>query len=97
MTVVHQPDDVLIDRMIWHTAHRSTFFESAVSSGKSQLKFGRSEHGIIKKHLVEVSETVHQDGILVVILDRLVLLHHWGKFCFSHFSFKTIKISKGGI
>ena len=84
MTVVHQSDDVLIDRMIRNAAHRSTLLETAVASRESQLQLGGRKHGIIKEHLVEISETVHEDGILVVILDRHVLLHHWGKFCFSH-------------
>ena len=85
MAVVYQPYDILIDGMMRNAAHRRPFFKTAVAARERQLEFGRSKQGIIKEHLVEISETVHQDGILVVILYCHILLHHWGQFCFSHF------------
>ncbi|EKD35377.1 MAG: hypothetical protein ACD_75C01937G0002 [uncultured bacterium] len=40
----------------------------------------RSDHGIVKKHLVKIPHPVEKDGIFMLPLDFQVLLQHGGQF-----------------
>ena len=64
--------------MVRDTAHGSALFFAAVSAGERQLQFGRNQLGIVKKHFIEIAQTIKQDIVPVLILDLKILLHHGG-------------------
>ena len=61
--------DIRITAMKRYSAHRSTFRLTAISTRKGNLKSFRCCSCIIKKHLIEITESVHKDKILVLILE----------------------------
>ena len=76
----HQSAQISVYRMKRHPAHGRPFFETAVLAGQRQFQFLRYDLRIIKKHLVEISETVEKDAVLIFFFGLHVLLHHWCKF-----------------
>ena len=76
-----QSFDICLGCMKWNSAHRSTFFQSAVLTGKRQFQFFGYKDCIIKKHLIKVAQAEKQNTVRVELLHSDVLLHHGGGFC----------------
>ena len=84
MAVFDKSYDIGFSRMVRYAAHRSSFFEAAVSACKSKLELSGYKNRIVKEHLVEVTKTEHKDRVLVFLLDLKILLHHWREFFLCH-------------
>ena len=76
--LLDQLADVALCRMEGDTAHGGPLGLPAVSARKGQLQHAGGSDGIVKEHLVEISETVEHKEILVLIFDLKILLHHGG-------------------
>ena len=68
-----------------NTAHRRAFCLAAISACKCELELTRGNDGVVKEHLVKISETVKNDIILILIFDFPILLHHWSHGSISFF------------
>ena len=75
-----------------NAAHRRALCLSAVTAGQRQLQFPRGQFGIVKKHLIEIAEAVKENGILILLFDLHILLHHRGQLCHG-FSFLAFRFS----
>ena len=76
ITLADKLTDITLDRVIRNTAHRRALRFAAISARQCQLQFSRSDLGVLKKHFIEIAETVHQDILAILILDFKILLHH---------------------
>ena len=81
VTLGYESLDVAGNGMIWHTAHRYSLFHTGISARQNQVKFMRSRLGIIKEHLVEVSETVKDQSIRIALLYLQIMRHHGCVLC----------------
>ena len=77
--------------MVRHAAHRNWILCLFVSRGKGNLKFSRGNHGVLKKHFVEIPHAVEKYGIFITFFDFQVLLYHGGYFTHVHPT-STVKI-----
>ena len=66
--------------MVRNAAHWCALLHAAVFSGQRQFQFFGHQFGILKKHLVEISQPVKQDTVFIFFLRLQILLHHWCKF-----------------
>ena len=78
VALFHQPGNVVFHTVVGHPAHGRTVGKAAVPPGQRQFQLPGGGHGIIKEHLVEISETEHEDLVPMLILHGKVLLHHGG-------------------
>ena len=62
-----------------NAAHRSTFFQTTGLAGQSDLQFFGGHKRIVKKHLIEITQTIEQDAVAVFLFCLHILLHHRGK------------------
>ena len=72
--------DIGIYGMIRHAAHRRTLVKTAVATGQRQFQDLRSFNGVVEEHLVEVSETVKQEAVGILLLHFHILPHHRRQF-----------------
>ena len=79
VALLHEAVHISVYRMEGDAAHRRALGEAAVLAGQYELQLFRRRFRIIKKHLVEVPETVKQNAIFIFFLGRQVMLHHGGK------------------
>ena len=90
----NQSSNVSFIGMERNTAHGCAFFLATISARKREFQFARCQNGVVKEHLVEVSETVKDDIILVLIFDFPILLHHGSHGSISlSVKMKILKIS----
>ena len=68
--------DILVNGVERNAAHRGALLLAAVPPRKGKIQFSRRDHRVVKKHFVEVPETVKQQIVLILVLDLEVLLHH---------------------
>jgi hypothetical protein len=66
--------------MVRHATHRDWIFSLFVPRSKGNLKLSRGDHGILKKHFVEIPHSVEEDGVWIAFFDLQVLLDHGGDF-----------------
>ena len=78
VALLDQLSDIPLRGMEGHAAHGGALCLAAISARQSQLQHARRQNGIIKEHLVKVTETVKQEVVLVLLLDLKILLHHRG-------------------
>ena len=71
-----QSFDICLGCMKWNSAHRSTFFQSAVLTSKRQFQFFGYKDCIIKKHLIKVAKSIEQDAVLVTFFCFTIFPHH---------------------
>ncbi len=66
--------------MVGHAAHGNTAIAAAFPAGKRYIENGRSALGILKKHLIEISQPEKKDGIVRKgFFDCLILAYHGGE------------------
>ena len=75
----HELADVVVHRVVGHAAHGRALLQAAVPPRQRQLQGLGHRHRVVKEHLVKVAQAIHQDAVLVLLLGRQVVLHHWGK------------------
>ena len=63
--------------MIGNSAHRRTFFQTAVSAGEGKFQQFGSGKCIIEEHLIEVTKPEKEYAVRILVLDFKILLHHW--------------------
>ena len=66
--------------MIRNSAHRRTFFKSAIPACERKLQSLRHLYSIVEEHFVKVSQSEKENAVLVLILHLQILPHHWGNF-----------------
>ena len=71
-----QLTDIPLRRMERHAAHGCALGLAAIAAGQRQLQLARGGDGIVKEHLVKVTQAVKQKIILIFIFDLKILLHH---------------------
>ena len=74
--------------MVGDAAHGRLFLLglAPVTGGQGEVKFPGRQFGVLVKHLVKVAQPEHQDAVLVLVLDLLILPPHGGQFirCLCH-------------
>ena len=79
-----QPGNISVTAVIRDAAHRRPLLLPAVPAGQHQLKLAGSGNGVVKEHLIEITEAKEKNLVLMLFFDFKVLLHHGGKrrhFC----------------
>ena len=80
-----EPGDIGIRRVVGHAAHGHPLLDglvlALVPAGQRQIQLAGRRFGVGAEHLIEVTQTEEQDGVLVLFLYLQVLLHHGGQFC----------------
>ena len=88
VTVLYKSGNITVNAVIRYSAHRGTLVKPAILARQNYIKFFACNDGVVKKHFIEISETVHQDIILVLFLHLNILLHHRRQLrCFRHLFF----------
>ena len=67
---------IALHSMIRNAAHRRTFLLTTTFARKSKFKFSGSNLGILKEHLIEITQTIEQDTVFILLLGLHILLHH---------------------
>ena len=78
--LLYKAVDIRIRRMKRDATHRSALLKTAAFSGQCQFEFPRYRLGIVKKHLIEIAETIKQNTIFIFFLCLQIMLHHWCNF-----------------
>ena len=75
-----EPGDVPVAGVVGHAAHGGALVLrlGPVPGGEGQVQLPACEEGVVAEHLVEVPQAEKEDGVLVLFLDLVVLLHHGG-------------------
>ena len=76
VALLDQPREICVHRVKGHAAHRRALRQTAVFSCQRQFQLPGDEDGVLKEHLVEVSQPEKEDRVLILLLDAEVLLHH---------------------
>ena len=88
VALLHQPGDVGVHAVVGDAAHGRLFLLglAPVTGGQGEVKFPGRQFGVLVKHLVKVAQAEHQDAVLVLVLDLLILPPHGGQFirCLCH-------------
>ena len=88
VALLHQPGDVGVHAVVGDAAHGRLFLLglAPVTGGQGEVKFPGRQLGVLVKHLVKVAQAEHQDAVLVLVLDLLILPPHGGQFirCLCH-------------
>ena len=79
--LAYKTAQIALHRMIRDAAHGGAFFHTAVLSGKRKLKLFGYRKRILKKHFVEVSETIEKNTVCILPFRLHILLHHRRHFC----------------
>ena len=79
IALLDQPGEIRLQAIMRHPTHGDLFVAFSVrAGGQHDVQFTRRHCRIVKKHLVEVTETVEQQFLFVLFLNLPVLLHHVG-------------------
>ena len=78
VSLLDQAAQVTVHCMIGHAAHGRSLFQAAVLSCQRDLQFPGCCDGILKKHLIKISQSIKQDAVFILFLRIHVLLHHGG-------------------
>src|SRR5690606_22292913 len=68
--------DVLLRRVVGHSAHGDAPIAPHVARRESDLKEPRGQLRVVAEHLVEISETEKENAPRVLALEGEILLHH---------------------
>ena len=93
VAVAHQPVQIPVHGMVGNPAHGSPLVQTAVFSCQRQLQFLGHQLGILKKHLIKVTQTIKKDTVLVLFLSPHILLHHGCHFFTLHLIYMLLKSS----
>src|SRR5208283_3678163 len=75
MSRLNQFRDIGIGRKIRHTAHGNRLVLASVPTCQGYLKNSRCHFCVFPKHLIEITESEKDNGILMFFLDTEKLLH----------------------
>ena len=64
-----------------YAAHGRALFEAALLAREGQIQLLRDCERIVEEHLVEVTDAVEKNLILMLFFDLQILLHHGRKLC----------------
>lgn len=78
--VAQEAADVDFGSVIRDAAHGDIFTFLCAAAGESEVKNFGGFDGVVVEHFVEVAKAEHEDGVRVLLFDRLVLAHHGGEF-----------------
>ena len=88
VALLHQPGDVGVHAVIGDAAHGRLLllWLAPVTGGQGEIQFPSRQFGVVVKHFIEVAQAEHQNAVLVLILDLLILPPHGGQFirCLCH-------------
>ena len=77
--------DIGVGGVVGHAAHGDPLLGGLVfvlvAAGERQIQLAGGGAGVGPEHLIEVTQTEEQDGVLILLLYLQVLLHHGGQFC----------------
>ena len=80
----NEPGNVPVRGVVGDAAHRHLLVKGLililVSGCEGQVQLPGSRPGVGAEHLVKIAQAEEQDGVLVLLLDFQVLLHHGGQF-----------------
>ena len=69
--------------MVGDAAHGHLFVKRLifvlVAGGEGEIQLSGGGSGIGAEHLIKIAQTEEQDGVLVLLLDLQILLHHGGQ------------------
>ena len=80
ISLFHKTRQVAVDGMERHAAHRRPLRQAAALPGQSQFQLPRYDLGVLKEHLIEISETVKEDTARILFFGLEVMLHHGAEF-----------------
>ena len=98
-----EPGDIPVGGVVGDAAHGHLFIEGfilvLVPGSEGEVQLPGSRPGVRPEHLIEIPQAEEQDGVLVLLLDFQVLLHHGGQFSHnrSHLSAAGRLISPGKV
>ena len=84
IATVHQLFQVQVHAVVGHAAHGRTLVQTALLSCQRQFQLSGHQNGVLKKHLVEISQPEKQDAVAVFFLGCRILLHHGRQFFLWH-------------
>ena len=76
MAVGHQPGQIGIHRMIRHPAHGSPLRQAALLARQGQFQLTGDQFGVLKEHLIKVSQPVEQYTVRIFFFGLQIMLHH---------------------
>ena len=75
--------DVALGGVVGDAAHGHLFVKRLifvlVAGGEGEIQLSGGGPGIGAEHLIKIAQTEEQDGVLVLLLDLQILLHHGGQ------------------
>ena len=76
MTVCNKPCYITLTTMIRYSAHRCSFFKSAVFPRQNKFKFFGNRFCVLEKHFVKIAKPEKQNAIFVLLFNVHILSHH---------------------
>ncbi len=74
-SLANQLGNVVLGRVVGHTAHRDGDAFFLVARGQRDLQFARGDHRVFEEQLVEIAEAKEEQRVGMLFLDRGVLPH----------------------
>ena len=75
-----QARHVAVHRVVRNSAHGGGVGRSLAARGEGDLQHPGSLQGVIEEHFIEIAHPEHQDGVLVLLLELVVLPEHGSQF-----------------
>ena len=75
----HQTPDIALGAVIRDPAHGGPLGLTALPSRKGEIQLPGHQLGVVKEHLIEIPQAVHEDAVGVLLLHVEILLHHGGE------------------
>ena len=75
VSLLDEPPEIFGERLHGHAGQRHFRRAAVVPRRQREAEFPRRDLGVVVEHLVEVAHPEHEDGVGVLRLDLLVLLH----------------------
>ena len=76
VAVFHKTGQITVYCVIGYAAHGSALRKTAAFSGECQFKLPGNSDSVVKKHFVEITETVKEQTVRILMLGAQIVLHH---------------------
>ena len=77
ISLLDEPGQVAVDGMVWHAAHGDAGLALGGGAGREHhVHLPRRHLGVLAEHLVKITHAEHDERIGMLLLGRVVLLHH---------------------
>ena len=76
MAVGYQPGQIGIHRVIGHPAHWRPLRQAALLARQGQFQLTGDQFGVLKEHLIKVSQPVEQYTVRIFFFGLQIMLHH---------------------